>query len=54
MSEEEKEVLRSDGEWVGKMEELLEMGDFDGIGEVLVEMGIGGSDDDGSTTKDCQ
>ncbi|KAI4257354.1 MAG: hypothetical protein L6R42_005729 [Xanthoria sp. 1 TBL-2021] len=53
MSEEEKEVLRSDGEWVGKMEELLEMGDFGGIGEVLVEMGIGGSDDDGSTIKDC-
>ena len=46
MSEEEKEVMRGDGEWVGKMEELEEMGDFDGIEDVLVEMGLGGSGDD--------
>ncbi|KAL9606852.1 MAG: hypothetical protein Q9204_009440, partial [Flavoplaca sp. TL-2023a] len=38
--------MRGDGEWVGKMEELEEMGDFDGIEDVLVEMGLGGSDDD--------
>ncbi|KAL8896754.1 MAG: hypothetical protein Q9192_002929 [Flavoplaca navasiana] len=46
MSEQEKEIMRGDGEWVGKMEELEEMGDFDGIQDVLVEMGLGGSGDD--------
>ncbi|KAL9034824.1 MAG: hypothetical protein Q9180_005195 [Flavoplaca navasiana] len=46
MSEQEKEIMRGDGEWVGKMEELEEMGDFDGIEDVLVEMGLGGSGDD--------
>ncbi|KAL8837079.1 MAG: hypothetical protein Q9176_005948 [Flavoplaca citrina] len=46
MSEEEKQIMRGDGEWVGKMEELEEMGDFDGIEDVLVEMGLGGSGED--------
>ncbi|KAL8862775.1 MAG: hypothetical protein Q9178_000717 [Gyalolechia marmorata] len=44
MSEEEKECFRGDTEWVGKMEELLELGErwemFERIGDVLVEMGL--------------
>ncbi len=44
MSEEEKECFRGDTEWVGKMEELLELGErwemFERIGDVLNEMGL--------------
>ncbi|KAL8903998.1 MAG: hypothetical protein Q9171_007204 [Xanthocarpia ochracea] len=44
MSEEEKEVFRGDTERVGKMEELLEVGErwgmFERIGDVLNEMGL--------------